>query len=104
MPTERIEFSQILGNGILHGAEALETVVQVGQVDQGECRIVGPIHSLCSLCDPRARTNRGIGTPEAEEGEWAQLFLEREAKVCRPGGDIRDLPTVRGIQRARGYL
>src|SRR6266849_9926610 len=76
MPTERIEFSQILGNGILHGAEALETVVQVGQVDQGECRIIAPIHSLSSLCYPRARTNRGIGTPEAEEREWAQLFLE----------------------------
>ena len=29
MPTERIEFSEVLGNEVLKGAEALETIVQV---------------------------------------------------------------------------
>ena len=60
------------------------------------------VYPFGGVGDPLGGTDGGVGTPEVEEGEWSEFFLEDGAQVGGGGVDVRDFAAICGVEGARG--
>ncbi|MGW0601020.1 alkaline phosphatase family protein [Streptomyces sp. NPDC002776] len=81
---------------------ALEVVVEVREVAQGQIRVPGPDDVAGRVDDPLAGDEVGAGSPEVEEGEGAELLGEFVVEGWGPGVAVGFLAAVGVVDRAGG--
>ena len=76
----------------------MEVVVEVGEVDERQCRRVLLDRLDRCVRDPATRRQAGFRSPEVEERKRAEIALELLAVTRRPRVHRGDLASVRGIE------
>jgi hypothetical protein len=71
-----VDGGDVVADGGMIGAEPLQVVVQVGQVDQGQVRATSTQHQRGARRDPVGRADVGGRPPEVEEWEGTELGLD----------------------------
>lgn len=89
------------GAGVV-GAVALEVVVEVREIAQGEVGMAGVEDVAGGVDDPLGGDEVGAGPPEVEEGEGAQLLGEFVVEGGWPGVAVGFLAAVGVVDGARG--
>lgn len=84
------------------GAVALEVVVEVREVAQGEVGVAGVEDVPGRVDDPLRGDEVGTGAPEVEEGERAEFLGEFVVQGGRPGVAVGLLAAVGVVDGARG--
>ena len=82
--------------------EALQVVVEVWDVHQGQVRVVPGHHLLGGPADPPGRGQPGARPPELEQRERAQLGGQLVVQLGREGVAVRLLTAVGVVDRAWG--
>ncbi len=80
--------------------KALQTVVEVRQVDERERRAVVRLDVLGGLCYPATAFDTAVGTPKVKQRKLTEFADERGAQVVRPSVDVGELATVGGVHGA----
>lgn len=84
------------------GAVALEVVVEVREVAQGEVGVAGVEDVPGGVDDPLGGDEVGAGSPEVEEGEGAEFLGEFVVEGGRAGVAVGFLAAVGVVDGARG--
>jgi hypothetical protein len=92
---------RLQGAGVV-GAVALEVVVEVREVAQGQIRVPGPDDVAGRVDDPLAGDDVGAGSPEVEEREGAELLGEFVVEGRGPGVAVGFLAAVGVVDRTGG--
>ena len=82
--------------------DALQTVIQMRQIDQRERRLAGLAHVDCGSRDPFARRNRCGWPPEGEQRERTEQFRQFIPQFGGRRIAVRQLAAVRAVDWARG--
>ena len=100
----RVDGGQFGRQGRVGGAEFLQRVIEVGQVNEVEGGGVPLLDPARGPRDPPAAGDPRSRAPERPERERPQLVgpLDLEPQVRRGGVDVEDLAPVRRIHRPRG--
>jgi hypothetical protein len=85
------------------GAELLQAVVQVGQVDQLQAGPVFVLDGHGRPPDPLAGGDGGGRPPELEQGELAEIPVEALAQLRRLAVAVRQLAAVGQVEGARRH-
>ncbi len=83
------------------GAEALQAVVEVRQVDERQRGALQLEDAHRAAADPARALDAGRRPPESEQRELSELTLQFVAKLRRVGVDIRQLAPVGRVHRTR---
>lgn len=83
-------------------ADALEIVVEMGEVNEGEAGPVFFLDPLGALGDPDGGFDVGAGAPEVAEGKGAEVFFDAIPQGHGMRVDIEDFAAIRRVERARG--
>ena len=84
------------------GSVFLQAVVEVGEVDEGECWRVFLFHPFCGSGDPFRGGDAGGGAPEGWERERAKVGFELITHAHGLGVDVKVLRAIRRIEEGEG--
>jgi hypothetical protein len=77
-------------------ADALEVVVEVREVNEGEAGPVFFLDPFGAFGDPDGGFDVGAGAPEVAEGKGAEVFFDAIPQGHRVGVDVEDFAAIGG--------
>ncbi len=98
---EGIDPAYIVPDCRMVGTEALQVVIEMRQIDQGEGGLVLVVDISRTVFDPLTRDNVSSRSPESKQGKLPESLIQFLAEPPRLRVDIRKLSPVSEINRSR---